>query len=151
MPHVRRMAFTPTELLVVIGIIAVLIGVLPPAVQMAREAANWAACRSHLCQIGLAVHEYYDTNGGQFFLHHPFDADVISNVGQSNWFAEISWEDKLMPFVCGMQEADECLSRRGIILPNEASYRCPPTLPSASRSWTRRRDKSTGSRTVRAT
>jgi hypothetical protein len=58
-------------------------------------------------------------------LHYPFDADVIANTGDANSFAEIYWEDKIMPFIGGTQEANESLSRAGIILPTEAIYRCP--------------------------
>jgi prepilin-type N-terminal cleavage/methylation domain-containing protein/prepilin-type processing-associated H-X9-DG protein len=118
-----RTGFTLIELLVVIAIVGAAVGLLVPAVQSAREAARRMDCQGHLHQIGLGVMQYYDDWNGQFFLHHPFNADVLSEVNKAESFAEIYWEDKIMPYV-NPAYANEAIANGGISVADEKLFRC---------------------------
>jgi len=90
-PRKPRPGFTLIELLVVIAIIAILIGLLLPAVQKVREAAARSQCQNNLKQLGIAIHSYNDANRGAV----PFN---YQRIGVNAWEA-VGINYFILPFI----------------------------------------------------
>jgi prepilin-type N-terminal cleavage/methylation domain-containing protein len=129
----RRQGFTLIELLVVIAIIGVLVALLLPAIQKARDAANRVSCQNNLKQIGLAVQTYHDT--AKLLPHNKRPASAAASTVRLRWFTEI------LPFIeqnTIFQEYDQSSNWDSdpgvttVTTPNGTTVSYPATTPASA-------------------
>ncbi|QDT64684.1 DUF1559 domain-containing protein [Calycomorphotria hydatis] len=143
----RPRAFTLVELLVVIAVIGVLIALLLPAVQQAREAARRSSCTNNLKQIGLALHNYASahsvfppgavsttttsgsnwcrTETSQSNQRAPWTVLILPYLEQTALYNEFRFEEKFTSWVGSTDYEGSTTNRAAVRLPAPTVYRCP--------------------------
>src|SRR5688572_26046319 len=126
MNALRRSAFTLVELLVVIAIIGVLVALLLPAVQAARESARRMKCSNQLKQFGLGMHNYMDTHKA-FPIGHMFRGVFDGDVNDADGGSGFGWGSAILPYI----EQENLYSRFNLSFPITTNTTAVPNLTTA--------------------